>query len=206
MSEISTHWEPVSAESADVGQLQKAAALVEQWLAESEGTKDKPFEEILDPNYNGVFLFALTDEGGVDYESGPLAFVAERFISPAAQVWNPVHPDRHLKSVPELHEISSLIVNPSWQGQGIGGELIEQYKGYLLDLFGEQIDLVAIAHVNGSSSVFAKAGFSEVTSVWTEQTVDTDPGAMENAKNLQKRIADGQAAGKIIMAYSLSNS
>lgn len=204
MIEQDIKWVPVDGSSSELGYMQEAATMVEEWLAESPGSKDKPIDEILDPEYRGVFIFPDDGDGNPDFTQPPLAYVAQRAISPPNQVWNPNHFDSHLTTTPALHEISSLIVNPDWQGNGLGYKLINEYKDYLIEQFGDGIDLVAIAHQNGSSSVFEKAGFQPVHSLVFTQTVEIDTETLDRQQDLQRRITDGQLAGKVLMAYGAS--
>lgn len=198
MIEQDIKWVEVGANSADNPQMQKAALLIEEWLASSPGAKDKPVDEILDPEFKGVFWFLEkeSEDGWVaDLELVPVAFVAQRALVYAYESWDPkVY---SLDGNPTaLREISSLIVNPDWQGQGIGSELIDAYTQYLLEQR-PTTALVAVAHP-GSVPAFNRAGYNQVP-LPDYGSVDTF-----SEQNLIDRVKAGEAAGKVLMAHGAS--
>jgi GNAT superfamily N-acetyltransferase len=193
--------ESVTKESKEQAHMQAAAQLVETWLTESPGSKDKPINEILDPIYNGTFIFLRDVDGNPDYSSGPLAFISQRQIVPKHTVWNPKHYGIDVEEATALHEISSLVVSPDWQGKGLGTDLVTTFTEELLELYGD-ISLVAIAHP-GSAPLFEKAGFSEQTGMVFGQWVDPDAVLPAEAE-FNSRVQAGQMAGKVLMAYGAS--
>jgi len=121
----------VSDRSAELANVRQAAEEVVGWLADSPDAADKPMDEILDPQFLGMFAFSKGEA---------IAYVAQRQIEPL------------------LREIGSLVVKPNWRRKGFGTRLLDTYAYDLQTNTFPGSALVAVVHA-GSQPVFEAVGF-----------------------------------------------
>lgn len=140
------HLKPVTEQSVQYLWLQKAAQTVEDWLTDSESSADKPWQEILDPELAGIFVFATEGNPWGIQPMEPVAYISQQEIAHAKE------------DKPAIHEITSVVVNPNLRGKGIGTALVADYAMDLQEFQFKQPTLVALASEE-SFKLFDKAKF-----------------------------------------------
>lgn len=156
--------QPVTGKSVVSKEQLVLADIVRSWLVDSHpGTTEKPVDEILDPQFAGMFAY---DADGV-----LVGYIAQRQIDE------------------NLHEISSLVISPGQRGHHIGTELLETYAQDLQTNLFPGTKLVAVVHP-GSLGVFVRNGFELFSSEIPDEPSQLAVRAQQAGKILVAREAE----------------